>query len=97
MTACNLNVFTPEQRQRHEAVWQQLNDLREAIQEISSGYVFQYPAEALPLVAEYVSGERLCCPFLHFTLDIEPGSSSMRLQLTGGEEVKPFLKAQIGF
>ena len=36
--------------------------------------------------------ERLCCPFLHFTLEIESSDKPIRLSFTGGAGAKEFLK-----
>jgi hypothetical protein len=46
----------------------------------------------LLLVAEDLNFERLCCPFIHFTLDIEPNGGPFWLRYTGGEAVKEFLR-----
>jgi hypothetical protein len=35
--------------------------------------------------------ERRCCPFLRFTLTVEPGEAVMELALTGGPGVRDFL------
>jgi glutamate/tyrosine decarboxylase-like PLP-dependent enzyme len=36
--------------------------------------------------------ERLCCPFVNYTLEIEPNRGPFWLRMTGGEGVKEFLK-----
>jgi len=46
----------------------------------------------LLLVAEDLNFERLCCPFIHFTLDIAPSGAPFWLRFTGGEGVKEFLR-----
>ncbi len=47
-------------------------------------------------IAAFIADERLCCPFFHFRLDIEPEQGPIWLQLTGTEDVKPFLQS-LGF
>jgi hypothetical protein len=47
------------------------------------------------LVAEDLNIERLCCPFVHYELEIEPNGGPFWLHMTGGEGVKEFL--QMGY
>ena len=42
--------------------------------------------------AEDLSMERLCCPFMRFTIEIEPQQAPFWLHLTGPEGVKDFLR-----
>ena len=44
------------------------------------------------LVAEDLNMERLCCPFVNYTLEIEPNHGPFWLRWTGGEGVKEFLR-----
>src|SRR4051812_44572411 len=68
-----------------------------AVQEIrelpkgSAGPVPREP-EILMLIAEDLNMERLCCPFLRYTLEIEPGHGAFWLSMTGGEGAKEFLR-----
>ena len=64
------------------------------VQERPDGYAFRLPtdSEMLLLVAEDLNMERLCCPFLRFTLEIEPNGGPFWLRFTGGEGVKEFLR-----
>ena len=64
------------------------------VQELPDGYAFRLPSssEMLLLVAEDLNYERLCCPFIRFTLAIEPNEGPYWLRFTGGERVKEFLR-----
>jgi hypothetical protein len=64
------------------------------IQELPNGWVWRLPAtsQVLMLVAEDLNMERLCCPFVNYTLEIEPNPGPFWLRMTGGEGVKEFLK-----
>jgi len=42
-----------------------------------------------------VSRERLCCPFLGFTLEVGPDRGPLRLHLTGPDGVAPFIRAEL--
>jgi hypothetical protein len=66
----------------------------EEIQELTNGYAWRLPSkpEILPLIAADLNMERRCCPFLRYTLEIEPGGGSYWLHMTGGEGAKEFLR-----
>ena len=63
-----------------------------------NGYAFQLPnqSELLRLAAEFVTLERLCCPFFGFSIEVEREGGEVCLSLTGREGVKPFIMAEIG-
>ena len=92
--ACNPNALTPEQQERWMEVGIQLYAAVQEVQELPDGYAFRLPsdAEMLLLVAEDLNFERLCCPFIHFTLTIAPNGAPFWLRFTGGEGVKEFLR-----
>lgn len=96
--ACDLNALTREQRHRHQAVLAQLRESVQEVRELEAGYSFRYPAEGavILLLAEFVSLERLCCPFLSFTLEVKAQRAPVWLSLTGVEGVKLFLRAELG-
>ncbi len=52
--------------------------------------------EILMQVAEFISLERVCCPFLNFQLEIEAERGSLWLRLSGREGAKDFLAAELG-
>jgi hypothetical protein len=64
------------------------------IQELPDGYAWKLPSdpEILRLVAEDLNMERRCCPFVTYTLEIEPNWGPFWLRMTGGEGVKTFLR-----
>jgi len=45
--------------------------------------------------AEFVSLEKLCCPFLNFEITVEAENGSVWLKLTGREGVKAFVREEI--
>jgi hypothetical protein len=92
--ACNPNALTPEQQELWLEVGTQLYAAVQEVQELPDGYAFRLPStsEMLLLVAEDLNFERLCCPFIHFTLDIAPNGAPFWLRFTGGEGVKEFLR-----
>ena len=96
--ACDLTRMDVNQRARHQIVMQDLQALVQEVQELPDGFAFRYPADARSclLVAEFVSLERLCCPFFAFTLDVAPHDGPIWLRITGREGVKQFLLAEMG-
>jgi hypothetical protein len=96
--ACDMNAIAPEQRDAHLATIQRLFRSVQSKRELPDGYAFELPNESdvLLTAAEFISLERLCCPFFGFGLEIESEGGSVWLSLTGREGVKPFIMAEIG-
>jgi hypothetical protein len=67
------------------------------IRELPDGYAFRLPVgpDALLKAAEFISIEKLCCPFLGFVLEVEPEGGPVWLRLTGREGVKAFIREEI--
>ena len=95
--ACEPNAIPAERQAR----WIELSKLVygaiEEIRELPDGYAARLPnrPDMLALLAEDLNIERLCCPFLRFTIEIEPQHGPFWLHLSGPEGVKDFLR--IGF
>jgi hypothetical protein len=85
--ACKLDALNGEQRERHQALWQQLQGSAAGNRELPDGYAFGFSMDNTLFVnaAEYITLERLCCPFLHFSLELGPEEGSFWLKLAGGE------------
>ena len=94
--SCTLSALNDKERQRHGEL---LSRLRAAIterRELPDGYAFNFGA-GFPLadLAEWISLERRCCPFFGFTVEAKPGQDDLWLHLTGGGDVKAFIRAVI--
>jgi len=92
--ACRLDALDAEERSRRHVLWQ---DLRAGALEIAEGdegfsFRFESSAHVLSKLVEFVSLERVCCPFLHFEIDIHPGGGPLWLQVGGNAQVKAFLR-----
>jgi hypothetical protein len=93
--ACDRAALTPEKRKRHfDEVGPALRSLRKSTHELTNGFEFEFPADAATyqLLAEWVGGERLCCPFFDIDLRVEREGGAFWLRLTGREGVKQFIK-----
>jgi len=94
--ACDRSALSSEQRKRHfDELGAALLSLKRSTNELAGGFEFEFPADAAvyQLLAEWVGGERLCCPFFDINLHVEKEGGPMRLRLTGPEGVKQFIKA----
>ena len=94
--ACDRAALAPAERKRHfEEVTPALKKQVKGLQELEQGYAFEFPLSALPLAAEWVMREHLCCPFLEITIRIEPEKNGKAwLQITGKPGVKEFVRAE---
>src|SRR5687767_12495718 len=97
---CSMDVFTPSEREHHIQTTTQLFQSVQAIHEAENGFEFMFPnfdeADSLTQLAEFISNERRCCPFLEFTLKIAPNDAPTSLLLTGPEGTQEFLRAEFG-
>jgi hypothetical protein len=93
---CNLKALSSRQRPRYNALMQRLRAAVRNRKALPDGYVYQLEQAtiALPEVAEWISLERLCCPFLKFELSATGQPTDWLLTLTGPEGVKPLLEAE---
>jgi hypothetical protein len=95
--ACNLKALTPAERAHHMEVSKKLLGATEARRELPNGYAFQFPATDWMLAAEWVSLERRCCPFFHFSLQQPRDGGPLQLEITGSDGVKQFIRSEFGF
>jgi hypothetical protein len=93
---CNMDVFTPDQREAHIQTTTELIQAVQDILEVENGYEFKFPNETefISKIAEFISHERLCCPFLNFTLNVLSNTEAVALSLTGPIGTQEFLRAE---
>ena len=101
--ACNMGVFTPAQRESHIQTTMELIQAVLSVHGVENGYELRFPNETglISRIADFISNERSCCPFVKFTLHVvsnsEPVSLSaglLRLSLTGPIGIQEFLRAE---
>ena len=94
--ACNMGVFTASQREAHIQTTTELIQAVQSVQDIENGYEFRFPNETefISKIAEFISNERLCCPFLEFRLNVVSNSELVFLSLTGPLGTQEFLLAE---
>ena len=93
--ACNLKAIAAADRPRYTELIQRLRAAVMSQNEVDDGYAYGLDAGAmtLPDVAEWITMERLCCPFLTFQLEVMSSGES-RLTLRGPEGVKGILREE---
>jgi hypothetical protein len=91
--ACRLDVFTDSERVREAELLQEHLASVVEIQERPDGYSFRYPADPalFARMAELVSLEHRCCPFLDFHLEWAGADASPWLHVTGSAAAKEFI------
>lgn len=94
--ACRLGALTVEQRKRHAEIRKALVSGVQEVKELTDGYAFRFEPETswISLLSEFMSLERLCCPFFDFVLEVGNQEKPVWLRMTGGAGVKQFLKTQ---
>lgn len=95
--ACDISALTPEQREHHGAASVKLFAAVQIIRETPTGYAFRLPQDSavLPEVVDFITHERLCCPFFAFNIEVEPHGGAIWFTLSGAEAVKPFIVAEV--
>ena len=95
--ACDMTAIPLTERETHLKTSRTLfSDIKE-IRELPDGYEFRLEDNASVLLkaAEFISLEKLCCPFLAFTLDVDAEAGPVKLRLTGREGVKAFIREEV--
>jgi hypothetical protein len=94
--ACDLTAMDSKQRERYQALRRRLSEDSHEVRELEDGYAFRHSSEASVLLAlaEFVSLERLCCPFFDFAIEVEHDGGPVWLRMTGGQEAKRILEAE---
>ena len=94
--ACDMAALSRAERERHHALVEKLVASRLDQRELENGLQFTIGREMTAAeVAEWVSMEIRCCPFVSFSVQLETGEPSIAT-LTGPEGVTPFLIAELG-
>ena len=95
--ACDRAALSAQARKRHfDELSPALRARHTAMRELHDGFEFEFPHDTATyqLVAEWVSGERLCCPFFDIDVHIEREGGSLWLRLTGRPGTKDFIRGE---
>ena len=93
---CNMDVFTAAEREAHILTTTRLMESIQSVQERENGYElnFSNETEFISKIAEFIAKERLCCPFLKFTLKVSSEDEPITLTLTGPIGTQEFLRVE---
>ena len=94
--ACDTLALEPVARKRHfDVLGPELVAKRLAVKELSNGYEFTWPSDPAMYrdVVEWVGGEKACCPFFNFSLNVAAEHGLMKLQVTGRPGTKAFMQS----
>ena len=92
-----MTAIPVDQRPVHIATSKDLFSRIAEFRELENGYEFRFAdgPELLVKLAEFISLEKLCCPFLSFVVEVEAEAGPVWLRLTGREGVKAFIREEI--
>jgi hypothetical protein len=95
--ACRANALDGVQRQRQQALLEKVRRTAVGKHQLSDGIALSFPADAALFLelAEWVSLERLCCPFMDFALEWKR-DDRVSVRLTGQPGIKAFIAAEMG-
>ena len=94
--ACKLT--SPELQARKATVLASLKEQVIEKKELKNGYAFKFPGDdkMVDELTEFIKTERECCDFFTFNLSISGDKSEAWLELSGEEDVKDFIKGELG-
>jgi hypothetical protein len=97
--ACDMTAMNPTQRARHHELAVVLRPAILATEELDDGYAarFEMKDELVMTLAEFMTLERLCCPWLTLAVEAERGGGSLKLRVTSVPEAKAAIRAEFGF
>ena len=89
--ACSL--MDSELQERRRNVLQRVISMVSEVKEVDHGFIYRFPSDGVWIreLANLVELEHQCCPFLKFTITVEPGDGPVWLEMTGPEGTKAFL------
>lgn len=94
--ACDLGAIADGSRAEHLArAGHLLRDMALERRESADGHLFRFDAQEYARVVEFVGNERLCCPFLHFVLEVPPAQRPLWLEIRGDAQARAFLQAEL--
>ena len=94
---CRLDVLEAAEQRRYEALRAAMRLELQETRELPNGYAVRLTSDPTVFrqVAEWISLERRCCPFLGLALRWSE-NDAVWLELTGDPRVKAFLAARLG-
>ncbi len=94
--ACIMDALPKAQQPLHQANASRLFASAQEVREMATGYAWRLPNETdlFQTVVSFICYERLCCPFFHFSLEVEPDQEPIWFSITGAVDMKTFLQSE---
>ncbi len=95
---CNLKALSVKERARHMQLTYKIERARAETVELANGFAFRFQDGTVSLadLAEWISGERKCCPFFDFEIELQGNNGPLWLKLRGQDGVKAFMRSEFG-
>jgi hypothetical protein len=89
--ACRLT--NSELQERRNNVLRKAREAVEKVEETEEGYAYRFPTDSawIAELANLITLEHECCPFLRLSLTVEPDNGPIWLELSGPKGTKDFL------
>ena len=89
--ACSLMDSGLQERRRN--VLHKVRSVVSEVKELEHGFIYRFPPGSawITELAKLVELEHQCCPFLRFSITVEPGDGPVWLEMTGPQGTKEFL------
>jgi hypothetical protein len=93
---CVIDAIPENERPAHFALAAELfgTQAQERL-DLPNGYAVRFEPDAIEALARFVAKERRCCPFLSFTVDVEPNDGPVWLEIVGPAGTREFLAADL--
>ncbi len=93
-----MSALTGEQKKSVLDLLKKLQTKKQEVKELPDGFAFRFAMDSDTLrdTAEYITYERLCCPFFDFELTVDREGGPMWLKLKGREGVEDFIRIEFG-
>jgi hypothetical protein len=91
--ACSLSES--EFQERRNGLIRRAGEAVLEVKELAEGYAYRFPPDQRWFIelANLVSLERQCCPFLKFSIQLGPGEGPIWLEISGPPGTKDFLNS----
>lgn len=95
--ACDLTAIDEDEHEQHQQTAEAVFGAIDGLRELPDGYAFRLPPDTrlITQAGAFLSRERLCCPFFHFSLEVTPDHGPVWLKLTGRDGVKEFVEEAV--
>jgi len=94
--ACVMGALTEDEKKRRAELQVIIRQKKASVVELKNGYSVGFSdASVWTLIAEFVTLESKCCPFYKFALVWESENAGIRVEITGRDGTKEFLKAEM--